>query len=164
MSIANIINVVAFVLCVVLFIVTLYFKCKGSVVEAVSQFIAMAEKTDLCGEDKMRLVVSRLYEMVPAAFKNRLSEEELENIAQWIFDWMRQYANAYIDGFKDKENPDLSGIEGVNMALAADMVDRLSNMGSDALKALATTVGIDVSGLSENDIVKAIVLACLAKS
>lgn len=165
MNYAQIINIVAFVLCIILYAVALFFRVKGNVVGAVSELIAMAEATGLTGPEKMALVVAQLYNRIPAAFKGVLSENRLEAIAQWTFDWMKKYANTYIEVHKDSpENPDLSEFKDLNMELAADLVTQLMQMGSVSLRSLAVRLGIEVEGLTDNEIVKAIVLTCLEKS
>jgi len=164
MNYVQIINIIAYVGCVALFGVALYFKVKGNAVGAVSELIAMAENTDLAGPEKMAMVVSRLYEMIPAAFKKILNEETLQGIAQWIFDWMKKYAKAYIHSHADDpDNPDLGEITIVNEDLMTDIVTRLVNMGADGLAAYATECGIDPTGMTESDLVRAIILACIIK-
>ena len=163
MDCVQVINIVAYVLCVVLFAVALFFKIKGNVVGAVSELIAMAEETNLAGSEKMAMVVSKLAEKVPAAFKGFLTEERLQEIAQWIFDWMRKYAVAYIHSHEDYPEVDMGEIEDTNSALLEDMVNKLSTLSVEALKEMAQKLGIDVSGMSDEEILKAIVLACLIR-
>lgn len=165
MTYVQIINIVCYVLCVVLFGVMLYFKIRGNAVGAVSELIAMAEETDLAGSEKMALVVSKLYERIPAAFKGFLTEEKLQEIAQWVFDWMRKYALAYIDGHEEHpEEPDMTGIEDTNHELLEDMINRLSTLSIGALKEMAGKLGIDISCMNDEEILKAIILACLIKN
>ena len=124
----------------------------------------MAEETNLIGSEKMALVVSKLHAMVPAAFKAYFSEERLEKMAQWVFDWMRKYAVAYIHSHEnDPENPDLTEIHTANEELTADMINKLSALSSEALKELAKKIDIPVDGMSDSDIIKAILFACVIK-
>lgn len=161
MNYAQIINIAAYVLCIILFAVMLYFKIRGNVVGAVSELIALAEETGLPGSEKMTLVVSKLYEKVPGAFKALLTEEDLAEIAQWVFDWMRKYAVAYVDSHGEIESEE---IKDTNKDLLEDMINRLSSLSIGALKEMAEKLGIDIAGMSDDEILKAIVLSCLLKS
>ena len=164
MNYTQIISIVAYVACVAIFAVALYFKVKGNVVGAVSELIAMAETTELAGKEKMALVVSQLYNQIPAPFKGILTESTLESIAQWIFDWMRKYANAYIESHKDYPEVDTEIIKDTNMQMAADLVDQLANMGSVGLRSLAVKFGIEVEGMTDEEVIKAVIMACLEKA
>ena len=161
MNYAQIINIAAYVLCIILFAVMLYFKIRGNVVGAVSELIALAEETGLPGSEKMALVVSKLYEKVPGAFKALLTEEDLAEIAQWVFDWMRKYAVANVDSHGEIESEE---IKDTNKDLLEDMINRLSSLSIGALKEMAEKLGIDIAGMSDDEILKAIVLSCLLKS
>lgn len=161
MNYVQVISVVAYVLCIILFAVMLYFKIKGNAVGAVSELIAMAEETGLSGKEKMALVVSKLHEMVPGIFKGFLTEEKLTDIAQWIFDWMRKYAIAYINSHENPEEPDMGEINDTSHALLEDMINRLSAMGGEALKEHAIKLGLNVEGKSEDEILKEIILAIM---
>lgn len=96
MEILHIIEIIIVVICAITYGLMLYFRVRGNVLGAVSEFVALAESTGLAGSEKMSQVVSELYEKVPGFFKKFLSEDKLEKIAQNIFDWMRQYADEYI--------------------------------------------------------------------
>ena len=156
MNYVQIINIVAYVLCVALFAFVLYYKIKGKVVGAVSELIAMAEETGLPGREKMYKVVEGLSEYVPAALRGIFTPERLEDIAQWIFDWMRKYAVAFIDTHEHGAEGEM---ESTNAAMMQDMINRLSVLGKDALRELAIKSGINVEDKSDEEILKAIVLA-----
>ena len=160
MDYVQIINVVCYVLCVILFAVMLFFKVRGNVVGAVSELIAMAEETDFAGSEKMAIVVAKLSQKVPAAFRGILSEERLQEIAQWIFDWMRKYALAYINSQTVEDSTD---IEDANHAILEEMVNGLSSLGVDALREIASRIGVEIEGKSEDEIIKGIILSCLLK-
>ena len=161
MDYVEIINIVAYVLCVVLFALALFFRVKGKTVGAVSELIAMAESTELLGHEKMALVVSNLYDRVPAAFRGILTKEVLEKIAQGIFDWMRKYANAFVAANTDGSGNELTE---TNAELMDALVQRLVALSPVALRGIAISLGVDVAGMSDEDVVKAILVACFKKS
>ena len=90
----------------IVIILMLYFKVKGNLTEGVSELIALAEKTGLPGNEKMAQVVEAMYERVPKWLKKILNKYELEKIAQWVFDWMRKYADAYKEELSEQEETD----------------------------------------------------------
>ena len=87
-----ILNIVLIVLCAALYGLRLYFKTKGSVFEAASQFIAEIESSGLVGPEKMAYVVSRLFALIPIPLKSIFTESRLQEIAQEVFDTMKEYA------------------------------------------------------------------------
>ena len=103
MTYQDVIGIAAVVLEIVIFVVALYFRSKGNVIEMVSRLIAYAEETGLPGPDKMALVVDEMYKYLPAPFRGILTKPRLQVIAQAIFDWTRQYALEYLESKKKKE-------------------------------------------------------------
>ena len=94
MSFVEIADIVLAVACVAIYAVKIYFKIRGNVFEAASELIALAEGTGLDGAEKMALVVEELYNCIPAWLKKIFSRDDLQNIAQGVFNWMKQYAIA----------------------------------------------------------------------
>ena len=90
-----ILNIVLIVLCAALYGLRLYFKTKGSVFEAASQFIADIENSGLVGPEKMAYVVSQLFALIPIPLKSIFTESLLQEIAQEVFDTMKEYALKY---------------------------------------------------------------------
>ena len=99
----EILNIVLVVLCAIVYGVSLYFKTKGKCSEAATELIALIEKSDLIGKEKMAYVVSELISMIPFPFKTIFTEDRLEALAQEIFDNMKQYALEYFARI-DKEH------------------------------------------------------------
>ena len=95
MSIIEVLEILIVIICAITYGLMLYFKVKGNLAEGVSELIALAEKTGLPGNEKMTQVVETMYERVPKWLKKILNKHELEKIAQWVFDWMRRYADEY---------------------------------------------------------------------
>lgn len=99
----SVLEILIVIICAVTYSLMLYFKVKGNITEGVSELIALAEKTNLPGNEKMAQVVDAMYEKVPAWLKKILNKYELEKIAQWVFDWMRRYADTYKEEQSDEE-------------------------------------------------------------
>lgn len=101
MSLYDVLGILAVVLWVVFIVVSLYYRAKGNAVEMIAELIALAEQeADKTGPEKMDMVVSWLYDYIPAAFRGILSKEALREIAQGVFNWTRRYAMEYLEGKK----------------------------------------------------------------
>lgn len=167
MTAMEIVEIIIVLLCVLAYGFMLYFKVKGNVVGAVSELIALAEKTGLPGSEKMAQVVDALYAKVPAWLRKIFTKERLQDIAQWIFDWMRKYADTYVEMAKDdttdaelKETAVEVGTEAI-----ADLVTQLMNAGLQELHDLAVEKGVFTDGLkTKKDYAQAIIKAVLNKA
>jgi len=167
MTAMEIVEIIIVLLCVIAYGFMLYFKVKGNVVGAVSELIALAEKTGLPGSEKMAQVVDALYAKVPAWLRKIFTKERLQDIAQWIFDWMRKYADTYVEMAKDdttdaelKETAVEVGTEAI-----ADLVTQLMNAGLQELHDLAVEKGVFTDGLkTKKDYAQAIIKAVLNKA
>ena len=157
----KIITIVSIALTVIVFAWGLYQRVRGDSAAAVSGFIAEAEKTGLLGSEKMALVVGWLYEMIPLPFKKILNKGSLENLAQKIFDYMKKYANAYIEA---KSGKGKEAYTPVNNELASEVAEKLAGLGTVGLKALAVNMNIDVTGKTDAEIIQAIALLIMMKS
>lgn len=85
-------NIVLVVLCASVYGVQLYFKTRGSVFESATQLISQIESSGLLGADKMAYVVSQLFAMIPVPLKTIFTEKRLQQLAQEVFENMKQYA------------------------------------------------------------------------
>ena len=157
----KIITIVSIALTVIVFAWGLSQRVRGDSAAAVSGFIAEAEKTGLLGSEKMALVVGWLYEMIPLPFKKILNKGSLENLAQKIFDYMKKYANAYIEA---KSGKGKEAYTPVNNELASEVAEKLAGLGTVGLKALAVNMNIDVTGKTDAEIIQAIALLVMMKS
>lgn len=109
MTTAQIINIVLVVLCAAVYGVGLYFKTRGSAAEAATQFIAEIEDSGLVGAEKMAFVVGQLVGMIPFPLKSVFTAERLQELAQEIFDNMKQYALEYLRRIdEEQETPDIT--------------------------------------------------------
>lgn len=163
----KVIDIIVMVLCVIGYAVMAYFKVRGDVIGAVSELIAAAEATGLAGSEKMAQVVSRLAEMVPAPFKTILTQSVLQKIAQAVFDWMREYANNYIEAKKEKdlEEQKKKLYEENAETTAAILVELMKMSRSALIEKAAEQYGIEFDATATKDeIIKAIVLAALKKA
>lgn len=161
MDIDQIINIASFVLTVLVFAWGLYEQVKGKAAASASAFIAQVESSGLVGKEKMALVVDWLYDMIPAPFKRILNKEVLEKLAQTIFDYMKKYANAYIEA---KNGKGKEAYAPVNDELMTELSKHLASMGSAGLKILATSMEIDATNKSDAEIIQAIIEMVMAKN
>ena len=161
MDIDQIINIASFVLTVLIFAWGLYEQVKGKAAESASAFIAQVESSGLVGKEKMALVVDWLYDMIPAPFKRVLNKAALERLAQTIFDYMKKYANAYIEA---KNGKGKEAYKPVNDELAAELAKQLAGVGSAGLNVLALSMGIDAEGKGDAELIKEIVYRLMEKA
>ena len=161
MSADKIVTIISFVLAVAGFAWGLYERVKGNATAASSEFIAQVESTGLLGAEKMAMVVGWLYDMIPTPFKKVLNKEVLQSLAQRIFDYMKRYANAYVEAHNGKGK---EAYTQVNDDLASDVAKKLSGLGTVALKSLALNMGIEVEGKDDSQIIKDIVYLLMEKA
>lgn len=166
MNAKEIMDLVIIIVCVVTYAVMMYFKVKGNVLVAVSELIALAESTGLTGVEKMNSVVEQLMLKIPAPLKKVLSEKVVRKIAQYIFDWMREYADNYINA--KKENGEEAAAELMKeelMNTSVELIAELIELSMDALKEKASGYGIELQdNATKEDIVKEILTAALNKA
>lgn len=166
MTTMQIVDIVVFVLCIVVYVVMAYFRVRGNVVEMVAELIAAAETTGLAGSEKMAQVVARLAEIVPAPLKGFLTEKMLQSIAQRIFDWMKQYALNYIEAKKEaSEEEQKKKLFEKNAETTASVLVELMKLSKDALIARAESCDLSLTGdESKDELIKMIVLAVLKEA
>ena len=163
----KVIDIIVMVICIIGYAVMAYFKVKGDVIGAVSELIAAAEATGLAGGEKMAQVVSELAKMVPAPLKAILSEKVLQKIAQSVFDWMRMYANNYMEAKKEATAEEQAKkLYEENAETTATVIVELMKMSTEALLAKAAEeYGLDMEPeTSKEEIIKAIVLAAIKRA
>ena len=157
----EIILIVSIVLNIAIFAWGLYNRTKGNAAAAASSLIASAEETGLLGPEKMAIVVDRLYDMIPASFRGILNKEALKIIAQKIFDYMKKYTMAYI---KSKQgDPVENPYQQTTEELAHDLAEALSSFSLVGLKSFASSFGIETSGMSQQQIIEALVVLLVSK-
>ena len=140
-----------------------YNKTKSELLLSVAELIAAAEETGLTGAEKMAGVVAVLREKVPKFLRKVLNEKQLEMVTQWIFNWMRRYALAYMNALqKDNKEDANEQMNAVLVEAATDLLLELMNMTEDALLDMAVKKGIDLNGAeTKDDVVRALVVSVL---
>lgn len=159
---SNMLNIAVPCLGIVFICLNRYNRTKVELVTYVSELIALAEKTGLTGPEKMEQVVAALYDKVPKWLRKHLNEKQLKMIAQWIFDWMRKYADAYKEASKKNENKENEQTELILAEAATALVMEMVDMTEDVLREKAAAYGIELDGKeTKADIIEAIILAVL---
>ncbi len=167
MSFSEILSIIVTVLCALACGLMFYFRVRGNVFGAVSELIALAETTGLTGPEKMDQVVAGLAKIVPGFLRGILTDARLKKIAQWIFDWMRKYANEYKKAFEAlPENGSTEELgDTIGASATAELISELLNLTLVALKERAEEYGVELDGKNtKKDIIEAIVLAILKKA
>ena len=88
----EVINIILTVLVVAVSAYAAYKKMGATIPEKAAYLIAQCAKLDLLGAEKMQIVVDKLYENVPTAFKSILTKQKLQTIAQSIYDKMKAFS------------------------------------------------------------------------
>ena len=162
-GVIDIIEIIITVLCCITFALMVYFKVRGNILGGVSELIALAEQTGLAGSEKMSQVVESLYDKVPAFLKGVLNKDRLQKIAQWIFDWMRKYADAYTDA-KALSNAD-EACDKIGKEAAAELLAAIFDATLIELKEQAEKLGIQCDDLkTKSDFAKAIAKAIIEQA
>lgn len=151
MDFINALEIIVVVICAITYAFMLYFKVKGNVLGAVSEFIALAEASGLTGAEKMAQVVNSLYERIPAPLKKIFTPDRLEKIAQTIFDWMRKYADEYNSNSKDGVTKTPEQVREDLAVAAADLITELLKLTVPELKKKAEELGIEIDGKARKD-------------
>lgn len=167
MELSEILNLLLVLLCTTGAGIMFYFKVRGNVMAAVSEFIAMAETTNLTGAEKMAKVVGQLAQLVPSPLKTIFTAKRLEAIAQWVFDWMRKYADEYKSKLQDNTTEDEAKVisQVIGVEAATEIVAELLTLTIDVLRQKADEHGISTDGMTnEKEIAAAIAKSILSKA
>jgi len=163
MNVSSIVEIAVIIICVVTYAFMIYFKVKGNLAEGVSELIALAEKTNLAGSEKMAQVVEKMYESVPAPLKKVFNKKQLEKIAQWVFNWMRRYADAYKNALETQGNA-TDAQNTANTEALTELVSQLLDITKEEALRIAIENGIKLEGLTtKEEYIKAIVLHVMKK-
>ena len=164
---AEVISIIVAVVCAIMVGVLLYYRIKGNVVGEIVKLITIAEETGLPGSEKMEKVVDALYEKVPAAIRKILTKDRLKELAQNTFDWMRKYADTYIERSKDdttEAERNETAVE-VGVDVLTELLSQLMGAGLKELQEIAIEKGIVTDGLkTKKDYAQAIIRAVLNKA
>ena len=163
----KIFDIIAIVACIIGYGLMIYFKVRGDLVGSLAELIAAAETSGLANSEKMAQVVTRLAEMIPAPLRGFVTESVLRKLAQGIFDWMRAYANNYIEAKKEKDlEEQQKKLYEKNAKTTAAIVAELMKLTRNALlEKAAAEYDIEMEPTaSKEDVIKAIVYAALTKA
>ena len=91
----TIINIGLVVLSVVFAFLSYYFQIRRKIVEQAEQEIANAQDVTEDNAERMAYVVSQLYSIVPAPLRVILTKKRIEELAQRVFDRVKEYATKH---------------------------------------------------------------------
>lgn len=92
MTFIEVIDIILTVLVLAMGMYSAYRSTDKTINSKVSYLITEAAKLDLTGSQKMSEVVNELYGYVPAVFKKFFTKEKLEQIAQSVYNTMKEFA------------------------------------------------------------------------
>lgn len=91
----TIINIGLAVLSVALAFLSYYFQVRKKIVEQAEQEIANAQDVTDDNAERMAYVVNQLYSIVPAPLRVILTKKRIEELAQKVFDRVKEYARKH---------------------------------------------------------------------
>lgn len=90
-------NIILIIFSAIVSLIAVYNKIKSNFTGLISSFIKLAEEdTSLSNIEKMDMVVQWIKQLIPNIFKIVFNDKTLRQIAQNIYDDMKQYKNIYI--------------------------------------------------------------------
>lgn len=92
MTFATILSIIFGIISVIAVFASYYFNIKSKIQEAAEDAINAAEELDAIGAEKMKAAVDYVYGLIPAAFKPFLTKEAIQQVIQFTFDRMKEYA------------------------------------------------------------------------
>lgn len=86
------INIILALLAAAIAFLGSYFSTELTVKEKIAGLIAEAATLDILGSEKMKIVVNKLYSIVPLPFRKILTQDRIQRAAQKIYDSMKEFA------------------------------------------------------------------------
>lgn len=100
-NIMQYINIILTIISIAIALLAVYTKVKSNIIEAIIKFIKEAETKELSGAEKMQLVISWIKDVTPRLFQLIFTDAILKEIAQNIYNDMKEYRDNYIRSNKD---------------------------------------------------------------
>lgn len=86
-------NIIITIISIIIAVIALIYRVKSNFISKITKFINDAQdQDDLTGPEKMDLVVSWIKDIIPRIFSVVFNDKTLNQIAQNIYDDMKQYA------------------------------------------------------------------------
>lgn len=168
MDINAILNIVFLLIAAAAIVGMLFFRTKGNLAEIVCELVAMEEEQEnLIGQEKMDDLIEVLYRNVPAVFRRILNKDQLREIAQSIFVWMRNYAKSYKERQETHppgENVTHEEMDEIATDSLAELISEFATFSLKELKDVAERYGIVTDGITvKREIIRQIVQQLLQK-
>lgn len=93
----NVVNVILGITAVMLTLVNYYYSVKSRLQRNAGDAINEAELSEFDGEDKMKIAVFQIKQLVPDLFKPLFTDEVIEKIVQEVFDKMQDFAKKQVN-------------------------------------------------------------------
>ena len=165
MTIIEVLEMIFVIVAFTVFGFMLYFKYKGNALGMVSELIALAETTNLTGPEKMTQVVAELYSKVPVFMRKILTEKRIQTISQWIFTWMRKYAEEYKKALDKKDYVQKEEMDKISNMARSELIVELLGCTVTALKERAAAYGVELDGTeNKKDLLKKVVVAIMEQA
>ena len=165
MTIIEVLEMIFVIVAFTVFGFMLYFKYKGNALGMVSELIALAETTNLTGPEKMTQVVAELYSKVPVFMRKILTEKRIQTISQWIFTWMRKYAEEYKKALDKKDYVQKEEMDKISNMARSELIVELLGCTVTALKERAAAYGVELDGTeNKKDLIKKVVVAIMEQA
>ena len=97
-------NIIITIVSIIIALVAVAYKVKSNFIAQISKFIADAQDLELTGPEKMEYVISWIKDIIPRLFKVIFNDKTLNQIAQNIYDDMKEYARKRNEELEERKN------------------------------------------------------------
>lgn len=97
-------NIIITIVSIIIALIAVAYKIKSNFVAQISKFIADAQDLELTGPEKMEYVISWIKDIIPRLFKVIFNDKTLNQIAQNIYDDMKEYARKRNEELEERKN------------------------------------------------------------
>ncbi len=97
-------NIIITIISIIIALIAVAYKIKSNFIAQISKFISDAQDLELTGPEKMEYVISWIKDIIPRLFKVIFNDKTLNQIAQNIYDDMKEYARKRNEELEERKN------------------------------------------------------------
>lgn len=131
-------NIIITIVSIVIALVAVAYKIKSNFIAKISKFINDAQDLELTGPEKMEYVISWIKDIIPRLFKVIFNDKTLNQIAQNIYNDMKEYAKKRNEELEERknqsnntENPAKENKSNVRIMSMKELLDQKENKNKD---------------------------------
>lgn len=131
-------NIIITIVSIVIALVAVAYKIKSNFIAQISKFINDAQDLELTGPEKMEYVISWIKDIIPRLFKVIFNDKTLNQIAQNIYNDMKEYAKKRNEELEERknqsnntENPAKENKSNIRIMSMKELLDQKENKNKD---------------------------------